>query len=126
MIAFNKIWLLISDIKELLKTIIVYGIICYCFWVVLYLIDSEFPLITTMANSFLFILFIILELGLFSYSAYNFVYDNSNDIKTLLHANKVSILEYYLGKLLADIIINLVIYINLYYALFKIFNSFES
>ena len=126
MITFNKIWLLISDIKELLKTIIVYGIICYCFWVVLYLIDTEFPFIITMANSFLFILFIILELGLFSYSAYNFVYDNSNDIKTLLHANKVSILEYYLGKLLADIIINIFIYVSLYFALFKIFNSFES
>lgn len=39
MIAFNKIWLLVSDIKELLKTVVVYCIICYCFWVVLYLID---------------------------------------------------------------------------------------
>lgn len=73
----------------------------------------------------MFILFIILELGLFSYSAYNFVYDNANDIKTLLHANKVSVLEYYLGKLFADILINLFIYVCMYHALYKIFIQFE-
>ena len=85
MIALNKTWLLMSDVKELLKTIVVYSIICYCFFVVLYLINEEFAMFTSMANGFLFVLFIILEVGLFSYSAYNFVYDNSNDIKTLLH-----------------------------------------
>ena len=118
MIALNKTWLLMSDVKELLKTIVVYSIICYCFFVVLYLINEEFAMFTSMANGFLFVLFIILEVGLFSYSAYNFVYDNSNDIKTLLHANKISVLEYYLGKLLADIIINMLIYVVMYHALF--------
>jgi len=51
------------------------------------------------------LMIIIIEMSMYSYNAYNYVYDKSHSIKTLMYSHKITMMEYFCGKFLSDIII---------------------
>ena len=47
----------------------------------------------------------IIEMSLYSFCAFNLVYERSKNINTLMFANKISLKEYYIGKYIGDIVL---------------------
>jgi hypothetical protein len=48
---------------------------------------------------------VVIETSMYSYSAFNIVYDKSKSIKTQMYCHKITMAQYYLGKFLADLFI---------------------
>ena len=114
----TRVWIIVkmrwkflyANAVELTTIIIVTGITTLCGCYVFVVADNIFPLMKLDDLMFYTVFIIVITEGynniLYSY---HMVYENSLSIKKLLVCNGLRIHEYYLGNLLADYLINLLI-----------------
>ena len=113
LIIKNKINFFFSDFLEVFKLLSLYICIILLFSLVMNLIRKQDRIKISYIEYFM-MLFIIMEVSMYSFNAYNYVYDKSRNIKVLLYTNKITIFEYFSGKFLADIIFQIFTYFPVY------------
>ena len=122
LIIKNKINFFFSDFLEVFKLLSLYICMILLFSLLMNFIRKKDRIKISYIEYFI-MLFIIMEVSMYSFNAYNYVYDKSRNIKILLYTNKISILEYFLGKFITDIIFQvftyLLVYVCCYYAILE-------
>lgn len=111
LIIKNKFDNFFTDITEIIKTISIYTVIILTMGGTIKLIKEHFDIEIDISLIIIGIKFIyIIEISLYPFNGYNYLYEHSNGIKWLLYCNKISPFAYLLGKFIFDFIFNIFFY----------------
>ena len=122
LIMNNKLQFTVTNILEVIKLLLTYIFIAVAFSFIMSELRKKNGIkISYIEFAFLFI--VLFEISMHSFSAYNLVYDRVNDIKTMIYVNKVTPLQYYLGKFSADMVLQFITYSFLFIAFLKSLNE---
>lgn len=109
LVAKNKLQFIFSNVLEVLKLLMTYLFFSIGTGLLFSQLRKSQPIsLEIIMQCFVVISFI--EISLHSFSAYNIVYDKINDVKIMLYINKVGPTEYFAGKYLADMIVQVICY----------------
>lgn len=109
LVMINKLLLIVSNPLELIKVIITYAFMIIAMSLISSnLMKSGFFSLNRCLQYSSFVVYI--ELILSCFSAYNVVCDKANNLKTIMFINKITPLQYYLGKYFADMFLHIIGY----------------
>ena len=111
LIIKNKFDNFFTDKTEIIKTVTIYAVIILTMGGGIKLIKEHFDLEIDISFVIIGLKFIyIIEISLYPFNGYNYLYEHSRGIIWLLYCNKISPFVYLFGKFIFDFVFNLFFY----------------
>lgn len=110
LVAKNKLNFLIHEKHELIKITVQYCITYFILAFFIIYFPNQKIEINLFSLSALFHSFLNIEIIVSPFSVYNLVYENERNIRHLMTINKISPVMYFVGKILADVFLQIIIY----------------